>query len=158
MKKNSLLPGIVSIVALLAIVAALLLPLGTGLISTIGNIAEPAAGYDFVFGNDALLINDPHGAMIAWFVLLLIAAFFGLVGSITGFFGGKVGAFFDFVTGLITLASTILFFLSATIVGQTWVGEVSLGWGYIAAGASSAFATLLFLFVGGKGLFAKKAY
>lgn len=155
MKKNSLLQGILAIIAVLAIAAALLFPIGTGLVSSFDAIG--ARGYDFVFGNEAMQLNDPHGAMIAWFVLLIIAAFFGIVGSVTGFFGGKVGAFFNFLTGLICLVCAILFFLSAVIVGPTWVGEVSLGWGYIAAGAASAIAALLDLFIGGKGLFAKQA-
>lgn len=165
MKKHSLLPGIVSIVALLAIVGALLFPLGAGLVAK-GTFVEAARGYDFVFGNDALQINNPYGSMIAWFVLLLIAAFFGLVGSVTGFFGGKVGAFFDFVAGLIAVVCAILFFLSPVMVGNSWVSAfntaeagvtANLGWGFIAAGASSAVAAVLNLFVGGKGLFSKKA-
>lgn len=162
MKKNSLLPGILSIIAILAIGAALLLPLGTGLIANIGTKAEPAAGYDFVLGNDALLLNDPHGGMIAWFVLLLIAAFFGLVGTITGFFGGKVGAFFNFLAGVLALISALLFFLSPVMVGDWWVGSipeatVSLGWGYLSAGIAAAVAGVIDLFLGVKGLFAKKA-
>ena len=165
MKKHSLLPGIVSIVALLAIVGALLFPLGAGLVAK-GTFLEAARGYDFVFGNDALQINNPYGSMIAWFVLLLIAAFFGLSGSVTGCFGGKVGAFFDFVAGLIALVCAILFFLSPIMVGNSWVSAfntaeagvtANLGWGFIAAGASSAVAAVLNLFVGGKGLFSKKA-
>ena len=71
MKKHSLLPGIVSVVALLAIIGALLFPLGAGLVAK-GTFVEAARGYDFVFGNDALQINNPYGSMIAWFVLLLI--------------------------------------------------------------------------------------
>ena len=165
MKKHSLLPGIVSIVALLAMIGALLFPLGAGLIAK-GTFSEAASGYDFVFGNDALQINDPYGSMIAWFVLLIIAAFFGLVGSVTGFFGGKVGSFFNFVAGLICVVCAILFFLSPVMVGNSWVSVLNtteanvtanLGWGFIAAGACSAGAAVLDLFIGGKGLFAKKA-
>lgn len=155
MKKNSLLQGILAVVAVLAIVAALLFPIGDGLVTSFDAIG--VRGYDFVFGNETMQLNDPNGAMIAWFVLLLIAAFFGIVGSITGFFGGKVGAFFNFLTGLICLVCAILFFLAAVIVQPTWVGEVSLGWGYIAAGVSSAVAAVIDLFIGGKTLFAKKA-
>ena len=100
--------------------------------------------------------------MIAWFVLLLIAAFFGLVGTITGFFGGKVGAFFNFLSGVLALISALLFFLSPIMVGDWWVGSipeatVSLGWGYLSAGIAAAVAGVIDLFLGVKGLFAKKA-
>ncbi len=163
MKKKSLLSGILSVLAVLAIVGALLFPLGDGLIAKGGSFSEAARGYDFVFGNDALQIIDPYGSMIAWFVLLLIAAFFGLVGSVTGFFGGKVGAFFNFLTGIICFVCALLFFLSGVLVGNTWISvlpsttTVSLGWGYIVAGACSALAAVIDLFIGGKVLFGKKA-
>lgn len=160
MKKNSLLPGILGIAAVIAIACALLFPLGPGLVAN-DAFAEAARGYDFVFGNEALQLNDPHGAMIAWFVLLLIAAFFGIIATITGFFGGKVGAFFSFLTGLICVACAILFFLSPIMVGTGWAGALGtsakLGWGYLAAGISSAVAALASLIVGVKGLFLKKA-
>ena len=159
MKKN-LLPGILGIVTVIAIACALLFPLGPGLVAN-DSFAEAARGYDFVFGNEALQLNDPHGAMIAWFVLLLIAAFFGIVAAITGFFGGKVGAFFSFLTGLICLVCAVLFFLSPVMVGNGWAGALgtsaSLGWGYLAAGIASAVAALSGLVVGGKGLFTKAA-
>lgn len=163
MKKKSLLSGILSILAVLAIVGALLFPLGDGLVAKGGLFSEAAAGYDFVFGNDALQIIDPYGSMIAWFVLLLIAAFFGILGSVTGFFGGKVGAFFNFLTGIIAFVCALLFFLSGVIVGNTWVSvlpsttTVSLGWGFLAAGICSAVAAVVDLFIGGKVLFSKKA-
>lgn len=158
MKKNSLLPGILTIIGLLAIVGALLFPLGDGLIANFAGYPEAAQGYDFVFGNSALLINDPYGGMIAWFVLLLIAAFFGIIGCVLSFFGGKLGAFCDFLTGLICFVCALLFFLAPVTVGSTWTSaDVSLGWGYIAAGACAAVAALLNLFIGGKGLFSKKA-
>lgn len=158
MKKNSLLPGTLTIVALLAIVGALLFPLGDGLIANFAGLSEAADGYDFVFGNSALLLNDPYGGMIAWFVLLLIAAFFGIIGCILSFFGGKLGAFCDFLTGLICFVCALLFFLSPIIIGSSWVdADIALGWGYIAAGACAAVAAILNLFVGGKGLFAKNA-
>ncbi len=162
MKKKSLLPGLLSILALLAIIGALLFPIGDGLIAK-GEFSEAARGYDFVFGNDALQIIDPYGSMIAWFVLLLIAAFFGLVGSVTGFFGGKFGAFLNFLTGIICLVCAILFFLSPVMVGTQWVSPLaegttaSMGWGYLTAGICAAVAAVLDLFIGGKGLFSKKA-
>ena len=160
MKKNSLLPGILGIIALVGIIGALLFPLGPGLIGG-DKFIEPARGYDFVFGNEALQLNDPYGAMIAWFVLLLIAAFFGLVAVITGFFGGKVGSFFSFLTGIICAVCAVLFFLSPVLVGTSWAATfgttATLGWGYIIAGGCSAVAALASLFVGGKGLFSKAA-
>ncbi len=159
-KKNSLLPGILGIVAVIAIIGALLFPLGPGLIAK-DSFAEAAKGYDFVFGNEALQLNDPYGAMIAWFVLLLIAAFFGVVAAITGFFGGKVGAFFSFLTGVICLVCAVLFFLSPIMVGNVWASSfntsASLGWGYIIAGACSGVGALASLVIGVKGLFGKAA-
>lgn len=158
MKKKTILPGFLSLLALCGIIAALLFPLGTGLTSSTG---DAIIGYDLVFGNEAMQLNDPHGAMIAWFVLLLIAAFFGVIGAITGFFGSKFGAFLNFLTGLICVICALLFFLSSVIAGSFWLqnipnATVSLGWGYLAAGIASAVAALLDLFVGVRGLMAKQ--
>ncbi len=158
MKKKSILPGLLSLLALCGIVAALLFPLGVGLKSSTG---DAIIGYDLVFGNEAMQLNDPHGAMIAWFVLLLIAAFFGIIGSITGFFGSKFGAFLNFLTGLICAVCAVLFFLAGVIAGGFWLQNIpnataSLGWGYLASGIASAVAAVIDLFVGMRGLMAKQ--
>lgn len=151
MKKNIYLPGILGIVTLLAILGMLLFPIGVGLVlNGTGTGAEVTRGYDFVFGNEAAYIEN-HGAMIAWFVLGLIAAAFVLLATAFGFKGGKFTGFLHTVAGLCLFACTILVFLSPVIIGN-WVGSgnasVSLGWGYICTGICSAIAAVVSLFNG----------
>lgn len=159
MKKDNLLTNILGIVGLVAILCAFLFPIGPGLVTTYG---EAARGYDFVFGNELMQLNDPHGLAICWFVLLIIGAFFGIVGLITGLFGSKFGAFLNFVAGLCLLVCAIAFFVSPAAIGNWWLADIpnqsaSLGWGYLAAGIASAVGAVADLVGGGKVLFFSKA-
>ncbi len=157
MKKTSSLPGLLGLLALLFTASALLFPLGTGLTLVMPNgSTEAFAGYDFVFANNAAqIISSP--SMIAFFVLILVAVVFQLLATAFGWYGGKFTAFLHIVAGLCLLTCAALIFLSPIIIGSWVTGDtVTLGYGFIVAGASAAASALVSLIIGVRG-FAIKA-
>jgi len=152
MKKSSNLTGILSVVALLAIIAGLLFPIAPGLKSGYDVIY----GYDLTFGNEAIqAITSPLGAYIAVFVLSLIAAVFSTLTTIFGWRGGKFMGFLRVVSGICLAISAILVFVSPAIVSTSNISW-SLDWGFIITGICLALAALLSLFTGFSA-FLKKA-
>ncbi len=156
MKKSNGLPGIAGLISLVFTLCASLFPIGTGLILSMPDgTSEGFSGYDFVFGNNAAQIIS-NGAMIAFFVLLLVAALFQLLGTIFGWYGGKFTAFLHVVAGICLAICALLLFLSPIIIGAWVAGDsVALGYGFIVAGAASSVSALISLVVGVRGL-AKK--
>jgi hypothetical protein len=145
MKKHSNLFPLLSFVVILATIGAFLFPLGPGLIS-LNPVYEEYVGYNFVFSNDAQGVTDSYGAFIAVFTLLIIAVVFQLIAFIFSFGKGgrKFSAFMQILAGLCMVAVTVIFFLGQIIVGDFVAGSTTiLGWGFIAAGASSAVSALL---------------
>jgi len=148
MKKNNGLVILLGLVIIILSACALLFPLGTGFVTGEG---ENIVAYDFVFGNSAAGVNSdnggPYGGLITAFVLACIGAFFQLLGMVFSFGqGGKkfVGVL-DVLSGLLFAATAILFFLAKPIVNGYLDNTVTLtlGWGFIIAGACAAASSLL---------------
>lgn len=156
MKKTSSLPGLLGLLAILFTASAFLFPIGNGLLLAMSDGSKEAfAGYDFVFANNASQITS-NPSMIAFFVLLIVAVVFQLLATAFGWYGGKFTAFLHVVAGLCLLTCAVLVFLTPITIGA-WVAgtTVSLGYGFIVAGASAAVSAILSLVVGFKGLSAK---
>lgn len=150
MKKNSGLFSLAALLILCATLATFLFPLGAGLARADGS--EAYQGYNFVFSNDAQGVYSPNGGMIAAFVLLVIAAVFQMTGFVFSFGQGgrKFAAFMEILAGLCVVACAVIFFLGHVIIGD-FLGSAApmkLGWGFIAAGASSAVSAILSLVSG----------
>jgi hypothetical protein len=153
MKKNImfLLGG----VALLCIVAAFLLPIGTGIIryGSAGAVIDNFRGYDFVFSNTAGdLTRHSYGGPIAAFSLLIIAAVFELFGF---FFSipesaKKFAGFMSILAALCLIAVGVIFLLSKQVIGLADSALITykLGYGFWGAGAASFLGALLLLGVG----------
>jgi hypothetical protein len=156
MKKTSSLPGLLGLLGLLFTASAFLFPIGTGLILAMSDgSTEAFPGYDFVFANNASQISS-NPSMIAFFVLIIVAADFQLLATAFGWFGGKFTAFLQIVAGLCLLACAVLIFLSPIIIGSWVTGDtVTLGYGFIVAGASAAASALVSLIVGIRGFSVK---
>ncbi len=157
MKKTSNLSGLLGVIALAFTLGAFLFPLGTGLsLATVDGTVEAFPGYDFVFGNNAArIVASP--AMIAFFVLLVVAVVFQLLGTGFGWYGGKFTGFLHLVSGLSLIVAAVLALLASVLIGA-WVGgaTASLGYGFLGAGISAAVSGLLSVFIGIRG-FVKKA-
>jgi hypothetical protein len=150
MKKNSGLFSLAGLLILCATLAAFLFPLAPGLARTNGS--EAYQGYNFIFSNDAQGAYSSNGGMIAAFTLLIIAAVFQITGFIFSFGQGgrKFAAFMEILAGLCVAASAVIFFLAHVLIGD-FLGSAApmkLGWGFIAAGASSAVSAILSLVSG----------
>jgi len=160
MKKNPSLFVILTLLAAVFCGAALLLPIGPGFLRTVPNNGNPftetLAAYDFVFGNktQSLTING-YGALIAAFVMLVVAIVFILLALLMGFSSSiKFAGFLAFVGGLLAIASGVIFILAKVIVGLD--ASYAIQWGFI-GGAVAALATgLLAGFSGIVGLKAKE--
>ncbi len=153
MKKNTIYIAC-GFSALLGVIATFLLLIGQGFTNAMG---EYFYCYDFIFGNQAHHA-EANSAMIACFVLLLIASLF-LVLSVALSFGKggkKFAGFLYFVSGILFLVPGVLFFLSLNLVGSFITDPtLSLGWGFIASGAASLVTAVLCLVPGAIGLFGK---
>jgi hypothetical protein len=161
MKKNNGLLVLLGIVILIASIAAMLFPLGTGLVTSQG---DQIVGYDFVFGNSSARINPeqggPYGGLITAFVLGCVGGLFQILAFVFSFGqGGKKGVgFMDIVAGLCFIVTAVLFFLAKNLVGNYLDGKVTLtlGWGFLAAAIAAAVSGLLSLGVGIKAFVAKQ--
>jgi hypothetical protein len=153
MKKDSRLLALVGMIAVLLTVAALLFPLGAGLVTANG---EPLAGYNFILGNDAEGSYTAVGGMIAAFVLAIVGGAFQLFALVFSFGTGAhhFSGFMHVVGGLCLIIAGALFFLAKPIIGNfpTSTSVCSLGWGYLTAaicalvsgGLSAVFGFLAF--------------
>lgn len=161
MKKQSLMI-IGGLIAALLCLAAFLFPIAPGVIRTTGDIVEYIRGYDFVFTNDAIMLEqtlEANGGMIAAFVLLIIGAVFAVFGLLLPLTGStKFSGFLDVIAGLCFLATGIIFVLALQILGlsdannYTW----SLGYGFLVAGIAAALGGVIELVIGFAGMTGKQ--
>jgi hypothetical protein len=133
MKKNPSLFALLAFIALIAGIAALLLPIGPGFMRTYGNAGytETFVAYDFVFGNktQTLTVNG-YGAMIAAFVLLIIAASFEAFALLLGFSSSvKFGGFLACVAGICAIVSGVIYILAKQVVGVD--SSYTMQWGFL---------------------------
>ncbi|MFA6619861.1 MAG: hypothetical protein WCS90_01850 [Bacilli bacterium] len=157
MKKNNGLLILLGMVIIIFSACALLFPLGTGFVTTTG---ENIVAYDFVFGNSASGVNSyhggPYGGLITAFVLGCVGVFFQLIAFIFSFGQGgkKFVGFLDFLAGLCFAATAILFFLAKNLIGGyldptgAHPQDLTLGWGFIAAGVASVASALTSIVAG----------
>lgn len=153
MKKNSYLPGLLGVIALIFTLCAFLFPLAPAAISAEKDVFY---GYDLMFGNKAIAaFETPITPYIAVFVLLVISSFFQLLATIFGWKGGKFTGFLHFVSGIMLAVSGVLTFMVSTLTPS---GDLSLtlAWGFMATGASLFVSALLSLTIGVMA-FAKKS-
>lgn len=154
MKKNSILPGLLGIIAICFTLMAFLFPLAPAATTELGDIVY---GYDLMLGNKAIAAFDtPIGAFIAVFVLFVISAFFQIMGTAFGFRGGKFTGFLHILSCGMMIASGVLCFLVSLLVKSDAV-SVSLAWGFMATGAASMVSALLSGFIGFSAFGKKKA-
>jgi len=153
MKKNSILPGLLGIVALCFTLSAFLFPLGPGAITAEGDVIY---GYDLMFGNKAVAaFETPVGPFIAVFVLFVISAVFQILGTVFGWRGGKFTGFLHILSGLMMVVSAVLCFLVGVVTPAGNLVTLSLDWGFLGTGISAAVSGLLSLFIGVRSFFAK---
>lgn len=150
--------AVLGLLSLVLIGVSFLLLLAPGIVGSSSG-SEIWAGYDFVFGNDAMRA-DANTAMIAAFVLLVLAALFQALAQPFSWGAGahKFAAFLNVVSGLLLVAPAIIFFMGLNIVlGSGFIADptLTLGWGYVATGAVVAVAALASLGAGFKNLLAK---
>ena len=160
MKKNNGLMILLGMVVILLSIGAMLFPLGFGFITKQG---EGIVGYDFVFGNSAAGVNPanggPYGGLITAFVFGCIAALFELIAFIFSFGNGgkKFSGFMYVLTGICFAVTALLFFLAKQMIaGYANAANLTLGWGFIIAGAFAAAAALLSIGTGVLGLKSKE--
>jgi hypothetical protein len=147
MKKN---PSLFVVLTLLAAVfggAAFLLLIGPGFLRTVPNNGNPFTetlmAYDFIFGNKTqALTNNGYGALIAAFVMLVVAFAFILLALLMGFSSGiKFAGFLAFVAGLLAIASGVIFLLAKNIVNAD--ASYAIQWGFLGAAVASLATGLL---------------
>lgn len=149
MKKNPSLFVLLVFIASLFATAALLLPIGPGFTRTVGSSVETLRAYDFVFANKTQTLTvTGNGAMIASFVLLVIAVTFELFALLMGFSASsKFAGFLAVVGGLCAIVAGVLYLLAKQIIGVT---GYNMQWGFfggaiagIASGLTGAVAGVL---------------
>lgn len=154
MKKTSILPGLLGIIALCFTLMAFLFPLAPAALTGQGDVIY---GYDLMFGNKAIAaFVTPIGAYIAVFCLFVIAAFFQIMGTAFGFRGGKFTGFLHILSAGSLIASAVLCFLVGLLVKADSV-SLSLAWGFMATGVASAISGVLSGFIGFSSFASKKA-
>jgi hypothetical protein len=148
MKKDKISLSLIGLIALVLTTAAFLFPLAPGLVETVQG--EGYMGYNFVFSNTAQGVVDAYGGMIAAFVLMVIGAFFQVLGFIFGFgaSGKQFAGFMHMIGGVSMVASGVLYFLGKLLTSgfmpNTTSGvNIVLGYGFIAAGACAVVSGLL---------------
>ena len=134
------------IATLVFTLAAFLFPIGPGLTRTLsGGTIEWFRGYDYVFGNNANHIIS-HGAFVAAFSLLIIAAVFELLAfvfSIPNPEGShKFSGFMYIVSGICSIVTGVIFFLAPMIVVPSVQASApnvtyALAYGFIIGGGAS---------------------
>jgi hypothetical protein len=134
------------IATLVFTLAAFLFPIGPGLTRTLsGGTVEWFRGYDYVFGNNANHIIS-HGAFIAAFSLLIIAAVFELLAfvfSVPNPEGShKFSGFMYIVSGICSIVTGVIFFLAPMIVVPSVQASApnvtyALAYGFIIGGGAS---------------------
>jgi hypothetical protein len=146
MKKNKNWLVYVTLAALILTLAAFLFPLGSGIVRTVtGAGKESIMGYDFIFGNKAMLGGlYATSPFIAAFSLLIIAAVFQIVAFIFYFPEGshKFAGFMNAVGGLCILVAGIIFILAVPLAGSVLPAAknvtYTLGYGFLIAGIAGA--------------------
>lgn len=147
MKKKTNLFAILGFVGALCTIAAFLFPIGTGVNWTAGGKTYAVCGYDFIFGNSAMMKDFATGYHICAFVLLVIAVLFQILGTVFTLpnpeASHKFSGFLHFLSALSLAAVAVFFFLGAILTptpNATYVA--SLGYGFIAGGAAAAISAL----------------
>lgn len=170
MKKNTNLYVILGFTGILLTIAAFLFPIGTGVNWTVDGKTFAVCGYDYVFGNNAMMKDLATGYHICAFVLLIIAVVFQILGTVFTLpnptASHKFSSFLHLLAG-VSLVFTAIFFFLSSVVGpkpnDTYVA--SLGYGFIVAGIAAilsacssfgAFATT-YINVDFKKIFANKS-
>ena len=158
MKKNQSLFILLTLAAIGFLIVASLIPLGPGFIRTVANNGSPYTewfrAYDFVFGNKTQTITvNGYGALIAAFVMLMVAALFVIIALLMNFTSStKFGGFLNVVVALLCIASGVLFLLSKQVAGLD--NTYTIQWGFLIGGAAAIASGLT---AGVSGVLAMKA-
>lgn len=151
MKKKLGLSNLLGAIALVATLAGFLLPLGTGIVRHIEGVTdEYVRAYDFVFGNWAYQLYST-AAFIAAFSLLVIGAFFLVLGVVFVYFGSnKFGGFLDFLGGLCIVPTGIIYIMAESFSVLPGGENVtfSLGYGFVGAAIACFVAGILGIVAG----------
>lgn len=156
MKTKSNIFGIVSVLCTLLTIAASLLLLGTGFNLSLGDTTR---AYDFIFENYAVQATS-NGGMVTGFVFILVAFVLEAFANIFAFGNGshKFSGFMHLVSGLLLIATAVIFMLAKQIIGNYLDGvTLTLGWGFISSAACAGVAGILGVILGVKSFSSKAA-
>lgn len=158
MKKNQSLFILLTLAAIGFLIVASLIPLGPGFIRTVANNGSPYTewfrAYDFVFGNSTQTLTvDGYGALIAAFVMLMVAALFVLIALLMNFTSStKFGGFMNILVAILCIVSGALYIFAKQIVGLD--ATYTVQWGFLIGGIAAIAAGLC---AGVSGVMAMKA-
>ncbi len=143
MEKKINLFAILGFSGILFTAAAFLLPIGTGVNWTAGAHVTAVSGYDFVFGNSAMMKDLATGYHICAFVLLIIAVLFQILGTVFTLpnpdASHKFSGFLHLLSAISLIVVALFFFLATKLTPTPNASYVAtLGYGFIAGGAASA--------------------